>query len=67
MIRLDIINDGTGTMEAGNYDVYLYLPEDGRYVEHNVRVESFDRSLGWAALIGQSVALLSPEKKESGT
>ena len=62
MIRLEIVNDATGTEEVGHYEAYLYLPEDGRIVEHNVRVENFDRSLGWAALVDQAVALLRAEK-----
>lgn len=55
MIKLDIINDATGTDEVGHYDAYLYLPESGRYVEHHVRVEHFDRTLGWEALVRQAV------------
>lgn len=59
MIRLEVVNDATGTVEVGHYDAYLYLPEDGRYVEHHVRVEQFDRSLGWEALVRQAVEELA--------
>lgn len=60
MIKLDIVNDGTSEREAvGHYDVYLYLPEDGRYVEHHVRLEGFDRSLGWEALVRLAVDTLA--------
>lgn len=60
MIKLDIINDATSEDEAiGHYDAYLYLPTDGRYVEHHVRVEGFDRSLGWEALVRQAVDSLA--------
>ena len=60
MIKLDIVNDGTSEREeVGHYDAYLYLPEDGRYIEHHVRVEGFDRNLGWEALVRQAVAALA--------
>ncbi len=60
MIKLDIVNDGTSERgEVGHYDAYLYLPVDGRYVEHHVRVEEFDRSLGWEALVRQAVDVLA--------
>ena len=55
MIRIDIVNDGTGTTETGNYDVYLYLP---REKEHAVRVENYDRSQGWKALAALAVERL---------
>jgi hypothetical protein len=64
MIRLEIVNDGSGTKEVANYSVYLYLPETNPggllFREYFVRVESFPRSQGWAALVERAVALLDP-------
>ena len=67
MIRLEIVNDATGTTEVANYDVYLYLPESGAearrgYVETHVRVEGFRRDRGWAELLDEAAALLRAEK-----
>lgn len=59
MIKLEIFNDETGTEEVGHYGVYLYLPVDGRRVEHHVRVENFDRTLGWEELVKRAVQALS--------
>lgn len=61
MIRLDIINDGTGTTETGHYDVYLYLPGEG---EVAARVEDFDRSRGWEPLASKAVLALDRALQE---
>lgn len=61
MIRLDIINDATGTTEVGHYDVYLYLPSEW---EEAARVEAFDRSRGWAALVREAVEALEKRRTE---
>lgn len=53
MIRIDIINDGTGDLEVGNYDAMVFLPGDG---ETWVRVEGFTRAMGWAALVDEVIA-----------
>ncbi len=58
MIRIEIFNDTTGTVERGNYDVFLILP--GTYVaeKRRVRVEGFDRSRGWAELAREAIERL---------
>ena len=53
MIRIDIINDGTGDTEVGNYDAMVYLPGEG---ETWVRVEGFTRAMGWLQLVDEVVA-----------
>lgn len=63
MIRIDIINDRTGTAAMGNYDVYVYLPSKdrfGEFVEHAARVENYDRFGGWDKLAMIAINRLAP-------
>ena len=52
MIRVDIVNDGTGTAERGNYDVEVYMP--GNII--TTRVENFNRRTGWLSLCACAIA-----------
>lgn len=58
MIQLTIINDGTGTVEYGNYVVSVLLPKDGEFVLTEARVANFYRPAGWAALCEVAVTAL---------
>jgi hypothetical protein len=59
VIRLDIINDGTGDKTHGNYDAYIYIPVDGQVIEYHARVEDFPRAHGWASLVNIATVYLS--------
>lgn len=51
MIRIDIINDGTGDRDSGNYFYSVHLPGEtisGRYEDHQ-------RDLGWAVLVREII------------
>jgi len=61
MIRLDIINDGTGNDTHGNYDAWLYIPKDGAFIEYHARVEDFPRAHGWATLVNTATVFLSSQ------
>jgi len=61
MIRLDIVNDGTGNDTHGNYDAYLYIPKDGAFVEYHARVEDYPRAHGWATLVNTATVFLSSQ------
>lgn len=55
MIRLDVVNDGTGDLKKASYDVTLFLPEDGQYREVKARVENYNREYGWAQLMKRAI------------
>ena len=62
MIRLEIINDGTGAptnvqgVGVGHYDVYLYLPGEPKI---HANVVEYDRSLGWLVLARRAIQALA--------
>lgn len=43
LCRVEIANDGTGTLSRGNYNVRLYARNDGRLVR-TARVENWPRN-----------------------
>ena len=58
MIEVQVWNDGTGTDEFGNYDVIVSMPGD----VISVRVEGFERSRGWLALV--TAAAVAAERRQ---
>lgn len=58
MIRVEVVNDGTGDVERGNYDVSVTVPRRGEAVVYSARVKDFDRGRGWAELVREAVAAL---------
>lgn len=61
MIYVQIVNDATGSTEVGNYDVRVLLP--GEVSVKEARVEDFDRSEGWIALMRLVVDALEEKEK----
>lgn len=61
MIRIDIQNDLTGDGFVANYDVRLYMPQDGKLARYGARVVGFERSRGWQALAELAVTALAGE------
>ena len=75
MIRLEIVRTWMSKDErTGNYDIYLYLPDQGGpipksshrlthgYVEHHAHIKGFNRNLGWAELVRDAVTALEIEE-----
>jgi len=55
MLRLDIVNDGTGTHEVGNYRYYVYVTDTAGNLQEIARgnVKGHKRSKRWYELVIQ--------------
>lgn len=61
---VDIVNDGTGTKEVGNYDVST-KPAGGRI--QKARVEGYQRGDGWLPLVAKALTALAQPGSAPGT
>lgn len=59
LCRVEIINDGTGTLGRGNYDVRLYSRGDTPRLVRTARVEGYPRNAkpAWRLIQAAMVAL----------
>ena len=60
MLWIKIVNDGTGTLQEGNYNVTIGINET---VVFEGKIKSHDRSKGWEKLVCDVCMMIVCNKK----